>query len=228
MNEPEGLFSIADDPNPCTLRGTPCKTWSSSSCCSRDARSLAGFNTTGLRNTGAGWVGLTPSIAVQDILRFINLQSAVIHAIDPLAIVTIGSWSEMSQTDQFGYFNYYKDECLQAAGGQVYGVLNLNQYHAYAVPSYSSTSPFNHSASDYRMPNPIVVGEFSQDEGAGWTSPQQYTYVHRHGYAGAWGWQANGSGVGADNMTTLMSGMSSIGREHMMHTRPPLKPFSLN
>jgi hypothetical protein len=187
MNEPEGCFAIANDTNAC-------------------------FDTTPLQFSGAGWVGA--NVAIRNLLRFINLQAATIHSIDRNALVTIGSWSEKSQTDQFGYRNYYTDQCLRQAGGRVEGVLDLNQMHTYAKPLYGATAPFshNHTAADYNTPNPLILGEFSQDEGAGMSSAQQYTYALTHGYAGAWGWQANGSGQGADNMTTLISGMQSIGK----------------
>ena len=44
------------------------------------------------------------------------------------------------------------------------------------------------------------------------TSAQQYLYAYKHGYAGAWGWQANGSGEGSDSFATLESGMRAVPR----------------
>lgn len=74
MNEPEGSVLIAPDPNPC-------------------------FSTTILTGTGAGWTG--EGIPMFRFLRFINRQAAAIKRTDTKALVSTGSWSELSRTDAF-------------------------------------------------------------------------------------------------------------------------------
>ena len=39
--------------------------------------------------------------------------------------MTVGSWSEKADTDQFGYTNYYTDACLKKAGGKEKGTLDF-------------------------------------------------------------------------------------------------------
>lgn len=74
MNEPEGSVLIAGDPNPC-------------------------FSTTILAGSGAGWTG--EGIPMFRFLRFINRQAAAIRRTDTKALVSTGSWSELSRTDAF-------------------------------------------------------------------------------------------------------------------------------
>ena len=83
MNEPEGSVSISSNSDPC-------------------------FDTSVLQGSGAGWTG--ENIPMEKFLRFINRQAGAIKRVDSKALVTVGSWSERTQTDNFGYRNYYKDE----------------------------------------------------------------------------------------------------------------------
>nr|KAG5685322.1 hypothetical protein BaRGS_003344 [Batillaria attramentaria]KAG5687815.1 hypothetical protein BaRGS_005445 [Batillaria attramentaria] len=43
---------------------------------------------------------------------------------------------------------------------------------------------------DYKLDKPLVVAEFMEKDnsGAGMNDAQMFTYVHSHGYAGAWVW----------------------------------------
>jgi hypothetical protein len=54
---------------------------------------------------------------VSQVLRFIGLQAAAIHAADSRALVTVGAWSGASiWSNSAGRgFNYYAEECLAAA-----------------------------------------------------------------------------------------------------------------
>jgi len=84
--QPDGLVNVnVADANPC-----------------RDTNSLG--------SSGAGWVG--HAIPMANIQRFLNKQLAAIKRTDPKVLTTVGSWSERSQTDQFGYRNYYTDTCV--------------------------------------------------------------------------------------------------------------------
>jgi mannan endo-1,4-beta-mannosidase len=74
----------------------------------------------------ASWVGT--GLTMKEILRFINRHSAAIHSAAPGTLVTTGAWKEFSATDALSdSFNYYKDECLTAAGGKSNGHLDFYQ-----------------------------------------------------------------------------------------------------
>lgn len=108
LNEPEGSVAAGEaDADPC-------------------------FDTTILAGSGAGWAGT--GLRMEDILRFTNRIAAAVHRADGKALVTTGAWSEFSATDAVlesgrGFFNFYKDECLVAAGGEEAGVLDFYQIH---------------------------------------------------------------------------------------------------
>ena len=125
--------------------------------------------------------------------------------------VSVGSWNARALTDNMGSEarNFWKDSCLPSSSEG--GYLDIYQVHSYAYMGiYDSYSPFRHQYSDYGLDKPLIVGEFSQISGAGLTSAQQYTYLFCNHYAGAWGWQANGSGEGSDTFDVLKSGMASL------------------
>lgn len=75
---------------------------------------------------------------------------------------------------------------------------------------YGPCAPFHANATWYGLPRPLVVGEFSSVSSGGMSSPEQYTYAYNNGYAGAWGWQANGSGEGSDTFASLKTGMAAV------------------
>lgn len=183
MNEPEGsVLNNVKDSEPC-------------------------FDTTILKGTGAGWTG--NNIPMKLFQQFANLQAAAIHAADPKALVTQGSWSMHATVDTEGNFNYWKDECLIAAGGKKSGTLDFYQVHAYPWNNkFEAGSPFTVSFLDYKLDRPLVVGEFIAT-GAPLTSPQEYTYLYNHGYSGAWGWSAIG-GEKVDDLVILSTGMQAI------------------
>lgn len=183
LNEPESMIQAGQSSsNPC-----------------EDTSQLAG--------TGAGW--LHCDVPMGTMLAFIARTAATIHAADASALVTVGSWSEHALAPRW----LYTDECLtQAAGGDKTAALDFAQVHTYAWQGKYGTdppAPFLTSADHYSLGKPLVVGEFSQDDGAGMTSPQQYVYAKTHAYAGAWGWQANGQGQDADNLQTLITGVKA-------------------
>ncbi|KAK7466634.1 hypothetical protein BaRGS_00037291, partial [Batillaria attramentaria] len=69
----------------------------------------------------------------RQLQRFINWQVDAIRRVDPSALVTAGSWRQLSQTDQLGGRNLYKDQCLVKAGGRVRGTLTFYSTHVYAI-----------------------------------------------------------------------------------------------
>jgi len=122
LNEPEGTLQTGYDSNKC-------------------------FDTSRLANSGAGWSNknepTSKLIPIKNMLRFINLLSSAIHSTDSKALVTVGSWSELTQTDSYGQFNHYKDQCLTSAGGQSNGIIDFYQMHTYSHGGkWNSNAPF--------------------------------------------------------------------------------------
>lgn len=185
MNEPEGLVSAGQT--------------NSNNC----------FDTRPLTGSGAGWVNTF--IPMQNLLRFINVQNAAIKQADPKAVTTLGSWSERSQTDRYGYRNYYTDSCLIAAGGNAQGVIDFFQMHTYSWEGqYSTTSPMRVSNAEFGLNKPNVVGELSQDGGDGRDITVMFDWAYNQGYAGIWTWQANGGGYHSDDFNTQARGLQFI------------------
>lgn len=140
MNEPEGLLEMVSDDNSC-------------------------FDTAKMKPFGGGWT--KSNISMQRVLNFINKHAATIKNEDPKALVTLGSWHFMPQTDAFPsdtceiytFFlnstypqssamsmisvNYYKNSCLVRAGGEANGTLDFYQMHAYSWEGkFFQNSPF--------------------------------------------------------------------------------------
>jgi hypothetical protein len=100
INEPEGsVASNVPDTEPC-------------------------WDTTKLKGTGAGWAqqpgakgksGIGQPLPMKYLQRFVAVQAAAIHAADPGALVTVGSWNVVANTNADGHRNYWSDSCLQKA-----------------------------------------------------------------------------------------------------------------
>ncbi|EFX76384.1 endo-beta-1,4-mannanase [Daphnia pulex] len=164
------------------------------------------FNTVPMANSGAGWTGKW--IPMKQIQLFINWQAAAIKAADPGALVTVGTWSQYSQTDVFSNTrNYYTDACLIAAGGKTLGKLDFYQIHTYTP--FSASAPFKVAASAYGLNKPVTIGEFSASCSGGMTIQQMYNYAYGNGYQAAWGWQYAG-GYCSDSRATFDSGMLQL------------------
>ena len=201
MNEPEGSVdpTTVDPDQPC-------------------------FDTsTVLGGSGAGWAGHRTTM--QDLLAFFNRDAAAIHAADPTALVTVGSWSQYAATDAQGvgkpgtrFFNYYKDACLEAAGGHkasAGGGLDFYQVHTYAHGGgvFDVGSPFGtgvRSVQSYELDKPMVVGEFSAGSTKGKRGVAElYTTALQKGFAGAWDWSLLG-GDGNDDEVVADAGMQAL------------------
>jgi len=169
INEPEGSIAVAANPNPC-------------------------FDTT--RLGGAGWNNR--NIPMQRMLRFINRHSGAIKRTDRKALVTVGSFSEVANTNAFpNTFNYYSQNCLEQAGGQPRGSLDFNQIHSYAWGgSFTPQAPFRLSASQYQLERPVVIGEFSSVCSENMGIERIWTHAYDSGFGGAWSWMYN-----LDNVT---------------------------
>eukprot|EP01006_Ploeotia_vitrea_P043810 TRINITY_DN66780_c4_g1_i1.p1 TRINITY_DN66780_c4_g1~~TRINITY_DN66780_c4_g1_i1.p1 ORF type:complete len:446 (+),score=53.93 TRINITY_DN66780_c4_g1_i1:27-1364(+) len=178
------------------------------------------WDTRPLKNTGAGWAGHT--YHMQELQRFHNHLASAIHAADPNALVTTGTWSSHSLTNAFqpydgqGYRAYWTDECLLKTGGRQKGTLDFYEVHSYASSQgYQIHAPFKESFDNYKLHKPLIVGEFDHQH-SGMDSAQQYTYVSKHGYSGAWGWDAIG-GKNVDNLKTLSTGLEALRNDPRTH-----------
>ncbi|XP_046551546.1 uncharacterized protein LOC124261281 [Haliotis rubra] len=172
------------------------------------------FDTNSLQGSGADWAGKV--FSMQDFLRFISRQADAIRNVDPSTPITAGSWNVRSNTDQFTFFNYYKDECMKKAGGKPQGHLTFYSTHTYdgeKTQIFDSWAPFLHNASEYKLDKPLVIAEFNQVRGAGMTSQDQFKWSYFHGYDGAWSWYAMAQSAPTDTLATQMLGMESIKSE---------------
>ncbi|XP_046355896.2 mannan endo-1,4-beta-mannosidase-like [Haliotis rufescens] len=168
------------------------------------------FDTSFLLKSGAGFAGATYS--AQDLQRFLNHLANGIKQADSAALITSGSWNPISNTDMFGSQNLYNDSCLRKAGGKQQGVLSFYSTHTYAKADtcqchYDNISPFHgagHHKSDYGLDKPLVIAEFSEKKGDGWTASQQFNHAYYYGYAGAWGWQYKQESSDADEDTAAV------------------------
>jgi mannan endo-1,4-beta-mannosidase len=190
------------------------------------------FDTKVLDGSGAGWAqaedkGGGPPLPMESLLRFVGLQAAAIHAADPQALVTTGSWNERALSDRSGGSRqYFSRKCLSAALAALGANLGANlgahgaaavrphldfyQTHAYAWPPeapYAPSSPFNFDSSRYGLDAPLVVGEFAPGEhSGGLTTREQYTTLLSRGHSGALGWSAKVD----DRGPSLFEGMRAI------------------
>jgi hypothetical protein len=64
------------------------------------------------------FVETTTKMSFFSVCRFINWQADAIRRTDPTALVTAGSWRQLSQSGAFGGLNLYSDDCLVKAGGK--------------------------------------------------------------------------------------------------------------
>lgn len=163
------------------------------------------FDTMALKGTGAGWAQSTP-IPMKQVLTFVATQAAAIHKAAPGALVSVGSWSEHSVSDELGLKDYYTTPCLhKAAGGDTDARLDFQQMHSYPTAAgnhWNPTSPFEHQAKTYGLTKPLVVGEFPAT-GDGLSTVDMYRWTHDHGYSGGWGWTE-------ESAPSLYGGMASL------------------
>ena len=112
--------------------------------------------------------------------------------------------------------NYYRDDRLIAAGGDLKGTLDFYSVHYYATSTPLSTSPFHHLALSWGLSKPIVVAEFAMESGHG--NPPDiaqsalYDTLYHLGYAGAlaWSW----TDVQISSQAHMLSGVQSMWDNH--------------
>jgi hypothetical protein len=164
----------------------------------------------GMASGGEGWRPFSLSRAADGgvtgqsvdesyIQKTVNWFAAAIHAADPTALVTNGTWEFQALANVAGMQNYYSDSALVGAGGMPGGTLDYYEVHYYAADG-SKYSPFANPAAYWLLDKPIVVGEFYALAQDGVAAADTYTSLYSGGYAGAWAWQyLNSDGTNASN-----------------------------
>jgi cellulase (glycosyl hydrolase family 5) len=128
------------------------------------------------------------SVAESYIQKTVNWFAAAIHAADPKALVTNGTWEFQANSNASGMTNYYSDSALRSAGGKTNGTLDFYEVHYYSSDG-TMYSPFANKASYWALDKPIVIGEFYALAQDGVAAADTYTHLHSNGYGGAWAWQ---------------------------------------
>ncbi|MBB3697834.1 PKD domain-containing protein [Flammeovirga yaeyamensis] len=161
-----------------------------------------------------GW-SHTRHVPMSVIQRFVNRCTGAIHRVDPEAQVTNGTWSMYAGTDIYNsqnpiYKNYYSDEELINAGGDSLGVLDFYQIHYYEWMN-NEISVMHHPASYWQLDKPILVGEFYPLDAKGIAWQTYHDLLYNSGYAGAMSWQWYGEkGQIEPYRTNMVALMESI------------------
>jgi hypothetical protein len=133
--------------------------------------------------------GPGPVIAQADVQKNINWFADAIHAADPHALVTNGTWTIRATTNpNLPLQNYYSDQALLDAGAREGGVLDFYEAHYYASNG-AANSPFLNTAASYGLDKPILIGEFDAFDTDGVVAANLYTTLHTNGYAGSLAWK---------------------------------------
>lgn len=188
------------------------------------------FNEPGGMTKEFGFNGTIPvenRVSMHDIQRTVNLMAGAIHRADPDAKVTNGSVSLIQNTDVNlasgdHNFNYYRDDRLKAAGGDVQGTLDFYTVHYYSW-MHASITPLLHDVTVWQLDKPLVIGEFfikqnGVNQTAGVDPAKVYETLYQRGYAGAfvWDWSdyhTNRQGL-AENWPLGLSNMDYIKAHH--------------
>ena len=124
-----------------------------------------------------------------------NAPLQAIHAADPTALVTVGSWNAKADTDVDGFRNYWSDQCLAKAaalpskglslanGPRGMQGTGLDFYQIHTYPSnggFDPESPYvGLQKSHYGLDKPLVIGEFpALPSNGGLTDTQLYDYAY--------------------------------------------------
>lgn len=160
-----------------------------------------GWTTCASSNPNCGAPAGGESVSEAVIQENVNWFADAIHNADPNALVTVGAWTFIANSNVNGWTNFYSDAALMAAGGRSKGTLDYYEVHYYdnwgSPGGAESVSPFQYPASHWGLTDgkPIVIGEFwdidTYDNGTSTIIPSAnlYTTLYTNGYAGAWAWQ---------------------------------------
>ncbi|VEN63953.1 unnamed protein product [Callosobruchus maculatus] len=168
------------------------------------------YDTTHLKDTGAGWANET--IEYQKILKLINWHADAIKSVDPKALVTSADNGEFTTTTVCEKCrDHYTDECLIGAGGRAKGTIDFYALHSYTWEGrYQPTSPFKHNFDFYNSKKPYLMEEFSTTNSESHSPSWNYHHIYEGGYVGILSWQYNQWGKWVDSKESMFEGMASI------------------
>lgn len=108
-------------------------------------------------------------------------------------------------------FNYYRDDRLISAGGNLDGILDFYSVHYY-VHLGTAYSPFLRSANTWGLDKPIVVAEFAMSQNNGVPINLLFNSLYQSGYAGSlpWSWTDTNLSSHAD----MLAGMKYMWDNH--------------
>lgn len=108
----------------------------------------------------------------------------------------------LEQLATLANYNYYADDRLIAAGGDIDGTLDFYSVHYYAG---TGPSPFRNTATAWGLTKPIVVAEFHTTDTDGIPKAYLYPTLYSSGYAGAlaWSWTDNYVSQKNDMLTAM-------------------------
>jgi hypothetical protein len=107
-------------------------------------------------------------------------------------------------------YNYYRDDRLIQAGGDIDGTLDFYTVHYYSWAG-TALSPFHHPYSYWNLTKPLAVAEFFMEDAFGVSYKDLYETLYKTGYAGALSWQwwgdtqTNDNAKNGDHTRTLES-----------------------
>ncbi len=137
-----------------------------------------------------GW-DFNRHVPMSDIQKFVNQSAGAIKRTDPTAKVTTGIVSSTAMSDIYTannpvQMNYYRDDRLISAGGDMDGYLDFYTFHYYG----HGDSPFARQASYFQLDKPVFIGEFFiKGDTEGVPKDMQFKRIFDNGYAGALSWQ---------------------------------------
>jgi hypothetical protein len=151
---------------------------------------------------GDGGAAATTRVDESVIQRTVNWFADAIHAADPGAKVTNGTWTFQANSDVAGNgsVNYYSDAALVQAGGRANGTLDFYEVHYY-VGNGAGNSPFINPYTHWQLDKPVVIGEFHALDQGSVHAADTYRALFDGGYAGAWAWQYLQNDSQSDAMT---------------------------
>jgi hypothetical protein len=111
--------------------------------------------------------------------------------------------------------NYYRDDRLIAAGGDILGTLDYYNVHFYGT---QQMSPFNNAYSKWGLTKPLVAGEFYMQDDFGVPWQNLYEQLYTTGYAGglSWAWNDNYNNVQRTYTEFVMNKMFSNHRNDII------------
>ncbi|VEN64013.1 unnamed protein product [Callosobruchus maculatus] len=186
VNEPMGSISQTQvDPNPC-------------------------YDTTHLKDSGAGWAGKT--IDFRLVLKLINWHADAIKSVVPEALLSNAENGELLTTNVCEKCrDHYTDECLIGAGGRANGTIDFYAMHSYTWEGrFAPTSPFLHNFDFYKSKKPILMQEFSTTITESHNASWNYRHIYEGDYVGIMSWQYNQWGKWVDTKESMFEGMGAI------------------